>query len=282
MRNITEVDQYNTKCQKNIKQCHKRNQFFRHTSDSLDTAKKDQTDQNRDHDSDDQIQCADRLIRNQVEIDQCGIDSRCDRIDLCGITGTEYGKDTKSGKKVRQPVPVFFKTIFYIIHRSADKISLGVSFTKMYGKGNFSKFGTHAKDSRDPHPEDSTGTADGDGTRHACNVAGAYGARQCGAHRLKRRHGTIGSILFAEHASDGSFDGVGEFADLQKAGPHTEQQTHADDAHHGRDPPDKAVDRLIDGRNGFDHMFVSPVTWIFNTTEDILSYFRGGVNLFGW
>lgn len=113
MRNITEVDQYNTKCQKNIKQCHKRNQFFCHTSDSLDTAKKDQTDQNRDHDSDDQIQCADRLIRNQVEINQCGIDSCCDRIDLCGITGTEYGKDTKSGKRYASQCQCFLRPFLY-------------------------------------------------------------------------------------------------------------------------------------------------------------------------
>ena len=214
MRNITEVDQYNTKCQKNIKQCHKRNQFFCHTSDSLDTAKKDQTDQNRDHDSDDQIQCADRLIRNQVEINQCGIDSCCDRIDLCGITGTEYGKDTKSGKKVRQPVPVFFKTIFYIIHRSADKISLGVSFTKMYGKGNFSKFGTHAKDSRDPHPEDSTGTADGDGTRDSGNITGTDRRGQSGTDCLERRQRTVRCVSFSEHTSDGGLDCIGKFTDL--------------------------------------------------------------------
>ena len=98
MRNITEVDQYNTKCQKNIKQCHKRNQFFRHTSDSLNTAKKNQTNQNRDHNSNNQIQRTNRLIRNQMKISQCGIYSGCDRIDLCGITGTEYGKKHQKRK----------------------------------------------------------------------------------------------------------------------------------------------------------------------------------------
>ena len=42
---------------------------------------------------------------------------------------------------------------------------------------------------------------------------------------------------------------------MQKACPHTEQQAHADDADHRRDAPDKAVDRLIDGCDGFEHTF---------------------------
>ena len=85
------------------------------------------------------------------------------------------------------------------------------------------------------------------------NVASAHGAGQCGAHRLEGGYGTVRSVLFAEHASDGGFDGVREFANLQKAGAHAQQQTHTNDAHHGGHAPDKIVDRRIDGRDRLDH-----------------------------
>ena len=91
------------------------------------------------------------------------------------------------------------------------------------------------------------------GTVGTGNVAGAHGAGQCGAHRLEGGYGTVRSVLFAEHASDGGFDGVREFADLQKAGAHAQQQTHTNDAHHGGYAPDKIVDCRIDGRDRLDH-----------------------------
>jgi glucokinase len=90
-------------------------------------------------------------------------------------------------------------------------------------------------------------------------IDGAHGAGQRGAHRLKRGHGTVRSIPLAEHPSHGGADGVGEFADLQKARADTEQQPHANDAHHGGDAPDKAVHRLIDGGNGLDHILPHPL-----------------------
>lgn len=78
-----------------------------------------------------------------------------------------------------------------------------------------------------------------------------------------------------------------------KAGPHAEQQAHADDADHRRDAPNEAVDRLIDGCDGFEHdslrlsleaVFVSGVQCLrkrlpdFNTTKDILSHSTRSVN----
>jgi hypothetical protein len=65
----------------------------------------------------------------------------------------------------------------------------------------------------------------------------------------------IGSVFFAEHASNGGLDGVGKFADLQKARANAQEQAYADDAHHGGHAPDELVDRLIDGRDRLDHIF---------------------------
>ena len=123
----------------------------------------------------------------------------------------------------------------------------------MHGQGDLGKLGAHPQQGRAPHPEHRTRAADGDGTRYARDVAGAHGAGQRRAHGLEGGHGTIGSVLFVEHPANGGLDGVGKFADLQKARAHAEQQAHADDAHHGGNAPDKVVDRLIDGGNGFNH-----------------------------
>ena len=221
-----------------------------------------------------------KLFTDGVVRQHGGINGRDDGVDLSGVAGAKDRQHAKQGVQHRQELPALPQAVFNIVHGAAHQLPVFVPLPEMDGQRHLRKLGAHAQQRRAPHPEHGTRPADGDGTRHARDVAGAHRRRQCGADGLERGHGAVRGILFAEHPANGGADGVGEFADLQKAGPHTEQQTHADDAHHGRDPPDKAVDRLIDGRNGFDHMFVSPVTWIFNTTEDILSYFRGGVNLY--
>ena len=165
----------------------------------------------------------------------------------------------------------------------------------MHRQRHLGELGAHPQQSRAPHPEYRARPADGDRARHAGDVAGADGRSQRGADRLKRRHCAVGGVLPAEDASDGGADGIGEFPDLQKAGPHAEQQAHADDADHRRDAPNEAVDRLIDGCDGFEHdslrlsleaVFVSGVQCLrkrlpdFNTTKDILSHSTRSVNLF--
>ena len=150
-------------------------------------------------------------------------------------------------------MPVFAQAIFNVVHRAAHPLAGGAALPETDGQRHFRKLGAHAQQRRAPHPEHRTRPADGDGTRHARDVAGAHRRRQRRADRLKRRHGAVRSVLLAKHASDRCFDGIGELADLQKAGPHTEQQPHADDADHGWDAPDKMVDRIVHGRNGFDH-----------------------------
>ena len=121
----------------------------------------------------------------------------------------------------------------------------------MYGERDLRKFGAHTQQRGAPHPEHCARPADGDSARNARNVARAHRACQRCADGLERRHRTVRGILFAEHTPDGGFDRIREFADLQKARPHTEQQPHADDAHHRRYAPHKVVDRLIDACNCF-------------------------------
>ena len=82
---------------------------------------------------------------------------------------------------------------------------------------HLSEFGAHAKSRGNPHPEDGTRAANGDRACDTGNVSGSNGSSQSCADCLERSHGTVGSIAFAENASDGHTDGIREFADLQKA-----------------------------------------------------------------
>ena len=121
-------------------------------------------------------------------------------------------------------------------------------------QGNFRKFGTHSKYCRNPHPENSTRTTNCDRTGNSGNISRSYRCRKRRTHCLERSHRAVGGILFAEDAANDRFDGIGEFPELQKACPHTEQQPHADDAHHGGNAPDKVVDCLVDSRDRLQHM----------------------------
>ena len=80
---------------------------------------------------------------------------------------------------------------------------------------NLAVLGYHAQQGGDPHPENSAGAADGDGARHAGNVAGADGGRQGGADCLERGNGALaglGSLL--EELTDGIAPDGTEFAEL--------------------------------------------------------------------
>ena len=133
---------------------------------------------------------------------------------------------------------------------SADTSSTDSDSTDTSSTDSGSTDSADSKDSKDTKDV----TADGNSPRHTGNVAGTHGGRQRGTHRLEGGHCTIGSIPLAEHAANRGFDGIGEFADLDKAGAHTEQQPHADDAHHGGNAPDKVVDCLVDSRDRLQHM----------------------------
>ena len=82
----------------NIEERHERNEFFGHASDSLDPSKQDKSHHDRDQDAEDQIARGDRILIDDMEIQERGIDRSRDRVDLSGISGAEYGQDAEDGK----------------------------------------------------------------------------------------------------------------------------------------------------------------------------------------
>ena len=208
---------------------------------TLDAAQQHHGHQHGHDDAHDDVQRAQETAAHHTVFQQGGVHSGHDGVDLSGIAGAEHGQHAEQRVQKCQELPAFAQTVLDVIHGAAHPLAGLTALTEMHGQGHLGKLGAHAQQRGAPHPEH--------GTRAAGDVAGAHGAGQCGAHRLEGGHGTVRSVLFAEHASDGGFDGVREFADLQKAGAHAQQQTHTNDAHHGGHAPDKVVDRRIDGRD---------------------------------
>ena len=157
------------------------------------------------------------LLWSVIVVFQCRVDCGGDGVDLSRISGSKYGQYAECGEQDCQPAPFWTKSIFDVVHRTADQLSVFVCFTEMNGQGYLRKLGTHAECCRNPHPEDCSRAADGDSACHTGDVSGADSSSQCRADCLERSHGTVGCIALAEDTSDGYADRVGKFTDLQKA-----------------------------------------------------------------
>ena len=143
-------------------------------------------------------------------------------------------------------MPVFLQTIFDIIHWSTDKFTVFVSFTKVYGQSYFGKFGTHAKECRNPHPEYSTRTSNGNGACDSGNISGSDCGCKCSTDSLKRCHSSVRCLTFSEHAANGCFHSVREFPDLKKSCTDAEIKADSDNTDHSRNTPDKIVYCSVD------------------------------------
>ena len=159
--------------------------------------------------------------RQYVKAAQSRINGSSDSVDLCGITGTEYGQHTESGEQIRQEVPFFIQSVLNIIHGTAYQVALCIGLAEVYSKCYFGKLGAHAEQRRYPHPEYRSGAADGDSTCHTGYVTRAYRSGESSTYRLKRCQGSVGGLFFLHHTSQCHLHGIGELSDLQEARPDT-------------------------------------------------------------
>ena len=263
------VDDHDAQCQHDVEQCHERHQLFGDAADALDAAQQHHGHHHSHHHAHDEVDRGQDAVQAAAVGQQGRVDGCDDGVDLGGVAGAEDRQHAEQRVQHREELPPAAEAVFNIVHGAAHQLAVFVPLAEMHGQRHFGEFGTHAQQSRAPHPEHRTRPADGDRARHTGDVAGADGSGQRRTHCLERSHRAVGGILFAEDAANDRFDGIGEFPELQKACPHTEQQAHADDADHRRDAPDKAVDRLIDGRDGFEHTFTP---FFFTLTQRKLFY----------
>ena len=175
-RNIFPVDDNYADGKNNVKQRHKRYQFFCNLADPFDSAKQDQSYKYCQNDSHNKVHCGSIVCSDHIVIDQRRINSSCDSIDLRCVSGSENSQHTESGKQICQPVPMFLKTILNVIHWSSNQISVGIGFAEMYRKCYLGKLCTHSKKCGNPHPEYGSRSSDGDSTCHTCNISRSHGS----------------------------------------------------------------------------------------------------------
>ena len=249
--NLIHLQRNQAHTQHNVQQRHHRHQLLGDPADTLDTADEDQRHDDTDEDADDQIAARSAVRRQQTVVDQRRIDGSGDGIDLGGIAGTEDGTNAEESIHVCQPHPLFTQTVLDVIHGAAHPVALGIALPVVDCQGHFRELGAHAQQSGNPHPEHGTRAADGNGARHAGDVAGTDSGRQSGTDRLERCQGTVSSFLLLEHTAHGILQSVAKFTDLQETGTHCQIQANTDDTGHCRNAPDKAVQGIVDICNNF-------------------------------
>ena len=159
------------------------------------------------------------LIRRVlVERDGDGLDGVRDGVDLRDVADAERRDGAEHGEHGAEPLPLGAKAVFDVVHGTAYQVTLLIPLAEMDSQRHLCKFGTHTKNGRNPHPEHSAWSSNGNGSCYTGNISCSNCGRQSRTHRLKWCQRSVRSISLAEHPSDGSLDGIGELADLQKTG----------------------------------------------------------------
>ena len=96
-----------------------------------------------------------------------------DGVALHGVEGEAEGEDEQDGEE--RTHPGLLETDAHVVRRTADE-GLFAFYLVELGEGGFHKGAACAQESDEPHPEDGTGTAHGDGYGYAGEVAGAHAA----------------------------------------------------------------------------------------------------------
>ena len=143
----------------------------------------------------------------------------------------------------------------------------------MNSKCYLSKFSAHAKNSRDPHPKDSSRPTDCNCTGNTCDISSTNSCSKCSTYSLKWCQSTIRCVLFAKHASDCCFNCIRKFAYLEKTCAKTQIKANAENAYHSRNTPDEIVHGRIDGLNKLKHK-KSSFLLVQNFTKDTITRYN--------
>ena len=125
-----------------------------------------------------------------------------DFIDLSHVADAERGENGGKRKEDAQDfanrlaTAIGAQSFIQIVHGAAAPFVLLVAATVVDAQHVFRKVRHHAEQRGDPHPEDGTGPADGDGGGDACDISRADGGGQRRAERLELGYGAfIGFVM---------------------------------------------------------------------------------------
>ena len=231
-KEIVTVEPQNDDAPDDVAECHERNQHAADSGDALDAAQQDGCHQGANHSSGESG-------RKMIGVMGKGGDG----IRLYRVAYAERGNGGEEGKKNCHETPA--QSAFQGIHRTAKHAPLRRGDAIFDGEQAFGIFCSDAEDAREPAPEHSAGTAQGDGGGNADDVARTDGGCQGGGKRGELRHiaNTVGVFLHRK------FDG-GEDPPLRKTQTNGEKNVSAEKQdYHGPapQPPAQHGKEIADG-----------------------------------
>ena len=113
----------------------------------------------------------------------------------------------KESEDLGKPFPLFAHTLFYVIKRASDDMSILCYHTVLHSKQTLRVLGCRTKKGSDPHPQKGSGTA-----CHTDDISGTDRSGKCGTKRCKA--GYLSMLTGFLIGSDQT-DGMGKLHDLQ-------------------------------------------------------------------
>ncbi len=189
-RNFRQMSQNDNQRDRYINNSHKRNNFFRHKRNPPQSANNnhgnaDGQEQSGDHRAD-RVCMAEHVNRGfRFRVKEV-LNCTGNPVDLGKRTDTEKAdQKAKEGENLRQPFPLFSHSVFNIIERTSDDMSVGCFGTEFHCEHTLCIFGCRADKSCHPHPEKSARSAGCDGCGDAHDISGSDRCRQRRAQGLK-------------------------------------------------------------------------------------------------
>ena len=240
-----DIDDDNDQSSDDVDDSHDRNQQSGNVSQTLDTTQQD--DGHDDGADDGDHPGDDGLLRSGSlnKLRNSGVDGAGNGVDLGHVADTEGCQCAKHGKDRAQPLPVLAQTVLDVVHGAADPVTGLVALTVLDSQRNLSVLGAHTKQSGDPHPENSTGAADGDSARDTGDVTGTDGCCQSGTHGLEGRDSAFLLFGLLECLTQGILHNVDEVGELGEAAANRQVNTCTQDQNHHRNAPDDAIDLTV-------------------------------------
>ena len=223
----------------NICDRHGRHDFFSDRADRLDAADDDNEDKDRDHEASNDFAAltsreakrAFNRLADFAKTEQAG-DGVGHAVGLDHVAGGDRSEQRADAEQDGEPAPVLPEAAADIAHRAAAIFAIGVHVAEADGERAFGEGESHADEGGDPHPENRAGSAQGNGGRNTCEVAGADLAGQRGRESGEGADLALAIFGLLEEAGKGGW----QFQDRIEFQPNHEIEAHAEqDDHHWRE-----------------------------------------------
>lgn len=227
------VDDQRSQTQQDISRRPKGYQRFRRFSDLPGTAQKQATQNTGKTNPQYDIQA---MRNGAAETFEHPPNSGNCRIDLGGVPHTKGRSQSEQAVGHRHGLPRFSQALLHHVHRAAYP-----AFRALCPKPNcqrgFRKFGDHAQNTAQPHPEDRSRPSKADRPGYAHQISRPHGSRQGGTQGLK-------SGIFFPRPQLGKevFQCFRKESQLYKPKANTEEQSHRQNQHQRGCAPEEGIE----------------------------------------